>query len=82
MEVRSSLSLGFIAMKRHQDQGDSYKRQHLIEGGFHSRGSIRYHYGGKHGSLQADMVWEKEMKVLYLDLKAARRRLSSALGGA
>ena len=36
-----------------------------------------YHYGKKHGSVQADMVLE-EPRVLHFDLKAARRRLSSA----
>jgi hypothetical protein len=38
-----------------------------------------YHHGGKHGSIQADMVLEKELRVLHLDAKAARRRLPSAL---
>jgi hypothetical protein len=32
-----------------------------------------YHHGGKHDSLQADMVLEKELRVLHLDPKAARR---------
>jgi hypothetical protein len=27
--------------------------------------------GGEHGSLQTDMVLEKELRVLHLDLKAA-----------
>jgi hypothetical protein len=34
------------------------------------------------GSRQTGMVLEKELRVLHLDLKAARRRLSSLLGGA
>jgi len=33
------------------------------------RGSVHYH-GGKHGGVQADMVLEKELRVLHLDLKA------------
>jgi hypothetical protein len=37
------------------------------------RGSV--HYGRKHGSLKADMVLERELIVLHLDLQAARRRL-------
>ena len=41
------------------------------------RGSVHYHHGGKHGIMQADMVLE-ESRVIYLDLKAARRSLSSA----
>jgi hypothetical protein len=44
------------------------------------RGSVHCHPGRKHGSLQADIVPEKELRVLDLDLKAVRRRLSSALG--
>jgi hypothetical protein len=36
------------------------------------RGSVHYHH--EHGSLQAHMVLEKELRVLYLDLRAARRR--------
>jgi len=32
------------------------------------RASVRYHHGGKYGSLQADMVQE-ELRVPYLDLK-------------
>lgn len=31
-----------------------------------------YHHGGKHGSMLADMVLE-ELRVLYLDPKAAKR---------
>jgi len=38
------------------------------------RGSTRYHHGGKHGSIQADMVLE-EPRVLLLDPKAVRKRL-------
>ena len=32
------------------------------------RGLIYYH-GGKHGSLQADMVLEKELRILHLILR-------------
>ena len=35
------------------------------------RGSVHYHHGGKHDSMQADMVLEKELRVLHLDLQAA-----------
>ena len=38
---------------------------------FSLRGSVHYHHGGKHGSMQADMVLEKELRVLHLDLQAA-----------
>jgi hypothetical protein len=44
-------------------------------------GSIHYHHGGKHGSIQAGMVL-KELKVLHLVLKASRKRLAPMwLGG-
>jgi hypothetical protein len=50
------------------------------------RGSVRYHYCGKHGSTQADKVLE-ESRVLHLDLKAARKlsflqAVRRGLGGA
>jgi hypothetical protein len=35
------------------------------------RGSVQYHHGGNHGSMQADIVL-KELRVLHLYLKAAR----------
>jgi hypothetical protein len=41
------------------------------------RGSVCYYHGGKHGSIQADMVLEKELRVLHLDKKIAKIRLSS-----
>ena len=53
------------------------------------RGSVHYHHGGKHDSMQTDIVLEKELRVLHLDLKAAERicstqasnrRVSSTLG--
>ena len=41
------------------------------------RGLVHYQHGRKHGNMQADMVLE-ELKVLHCDLKATRRRLTSA----
>jgi hypothetical protein len=40
-------------------------------------GSVHYHHGRKHDSLQVDMVLEKELRVLCLVLKADRRRMAS-----
>jgi hypothetical protein len=38
------------------------------------RGLVHYHHGKKHGgSVQADRVQEKEMRILHLDPKAAER---------
>jgi hypothetical protein len=46
------------------------------------RGSVHYHHGKKHGSIQADMVLEEELRTLHLDLKAAKKKISSAQGRA
>ena len=68
-------------MKRHHDQGKSYKGQHLIKAGLQVKGSVHYHHGRNHGSVQEDMVLE-ELKVLHLDVKEVRRRLPyRQLGG-
>ena len=63
-----------IAENRHHDQGISYKGQHLQA--YRFRGSVHFHHGRKHGSVQADTALEKELRVLHLDPTAARRRLS------
>jgi hypothetical protein len=57
-------------VKRHHDHGTSYNGKHLIEVGLHFRGLVYYCHGRKHGSLQADMVLEKELRVLHLDPQA------------
>jgi hypothetical protein len=41
------------------------------------RGLVHYHPSGKHDSVQADKMLE-EPRILHLDPKAARRRLTSA----
>ena len=58
-----------IAVKKHHGQGNSYKGKHFIGVGLQFRGSVHYHHGG----LQADVVLEKLLRVLHLDLKAAGR---------
>jgi hypothetical protein len=35
------------------------------------RGLVHYHHGEKHGSMGADMVLERELRFLHLDLQAA-----------
>ena len=42
-------------------------RKHLIGAGLQFRGLVHCHHGGKHGSVQAGMVLEKELKALHLD---------------
>ena len=34
---------------------------------YRCRGSVHYHHGRKHGSMQTDMVLEKEHRVPHLD---------------
>jgi hypothetical protein len=43
---------------------------------YHFRGSIHYYHGKMHSSVRVDIVLEKKLKVLHLDLRIAKRRLS------
>jgi hypothetical protein len=61
-------------VKRHHDQGNSYKGQHFIGAGLQVQRFSHYHHGGKHGSVQAGMVLE-ELRVLHLDPKAEEEDL-------
>jgi hypothetical protein len=38
------------------------------------RGLVRYHYDGKHGSMQADMVLKKYLRILHPNWQAAVRK--------
>jgi hypothetical protein len=49
----------------------SYKKKHFIGAGIQFRGLVLCHHGRKHGGTQADMVLEKELRVLHLDQQAA-----------
>ena len=62
-----------ISLKRHRDQDNSYKGECLIRAGLQFRGLVHYHHGRKHGSVQADMVLEKELRVLHLDPLGSRK---------
>jgi hypothetical protein len=62
-----------------------------LELAYRFRDSGDYHHGGKHGNVQADIVLEKEPRVLSLIqrqpggdylLQVARRRVPSTLGRA
>ena len=74
-EVSSAISLGHeeLCCEETRDHGNPYKRKHFIGAGLQFRGLVHYHHGGKHGSIQADVVLEKELRVLHLDLKAAEK---------
>ena len=45
-----------VAVKRHHDHSDSYKRKHLIEAGLQLRGLAHYRHGKKHDSMKAEMM--------------------------
>lgn len=47
------------------------KVKHFIGVGLQFRGSVHCHHGRKHGSVQAAMVLEKELRGLHLDPQAA-----------
>jgi hypothetical protein len=64
-----------IAMKRHHDQSNFYKG-HLIGAGLQFGGAVYHHHGRKHGDVHANMVLEKELRVLHLDPMATRRSVS------
>jgi hypothetical protein len=60
-----------VAVKRHHGQGNSYKGQHLIRSGLEVQRFSPLSSRWEHGSVQADMVLEKELRVLTLDPTAA-----------
>ena len=53
-----------IIVKRHHGRGNSYKEKHLTGAHSQLRGLVSYHHGRKRGGMQADMVLEKELRVL------------------
>jgi hypothetical protein len=65
--------LGFHCCEKHHDQGNFYKGQHLTGLANSFRGLAHYHHGRKYDKIQAYMILEKELRVLYLDLKAGRQ---------
>jgi len=68
-------------VKRHHDQCSFFKRQTFNWGWLtvSEVGLVPYHHGGKDGSVKAVVL--EEPRVLHLDLKAARRRLTITPGG-
>ena len=60
-----------IAVKRRYDHDDSYKGKHLLGMAYTYRSLVHYRHGEKHESIQADIVLEKELRVLYFDSQAA-----------
>jgi hypothetical protein len=58
-------------VKKHHGYSNSYKGKHLTGTGLHFRGLVHYHHEEKHGDMQADMMPEKKLRVLHLDLQEA-----------
>jgi hypothetical protein len=69
-------SKGFTAVKRHHDQGKSYKKQHLIGAGLQVQRFSPLSSRGEHSSIQAGMA-QAELRVLHLHPKGASGRLTS-----
>ena len=69
------LSLGFTAVNRHHDQGNSYKG-HLIRVGLQDLRFSPLPSRREHESVQV-IVGLEELRVLYLHPKVDRRRLAS-----
>ena len=63
-------------MERYYEQDNYYKDKHSIGAALQFLSSFHYHHGKKHGSRQAEMVLEKELRVLDFYPKAAIRRLT------
>jgi hypothetical protein len=63
-----------------RNKNKNKKPKHFTGLAYSFRGSVHYHHGGKHGSIQTGMVQE-ELRVLHLHLKAPERdRMCSMLG--
>ena len=60
-------------MKRHHDHGNSYLKETIsLRLAYRFRDLVHYLHGRKHDCMQADMVLEKELKVLlHIDPQAA-----------
>jgi hypothetical protein len=57
-------------VKRHHDQRNFIKANISLWLTYGFRCLVYYHHGGKHGSIQPDMVLEKDLRVLHLDPQA------------
>ena len=61
----------FIAVERHYDH--NMEGKHLIGTGLSFRGLAYCCHSGKHSDTQADVVLEKELRLLHLDHQASGR---------
>ena len=68
------------AMDRQHDQVNACEGRHLIGTNLQFQMLSPLYHGGKHDIIQADLVLEKEMRVLHVDWKAARKLAFKQLG--
>jgi hypothetical protein len=62
-----------VRRHRHYDHGKSYKRKHLTGAGLQVHRFSPSSHGRKHGSMQVDMMLERELRVLCPDQQTAGR---------
>lgn len=62
-----------MTVKRHPDHSNSYRGKHVIGAGLQFRRLAHYCHGGKHGSVQAEMVLEMQLGILHLDWQQEER---------
>jgi hypothetical protein len=62
-------------MKRRHDYATLIKDNIYLGLGYSFKSLVHYYHGGKHGSMWAEVL--EELRILQLDPKATRRRLSS-----
>jgi hypothetical protein len=70
-----------IAVKKHCDQGNSYKRKHLIGAGLQLQKLVHYYHGGKHGSMKADMVLEKKLRIFCIQIQRQQEETRASRSG-
>lgn len=64
-------SYGSIAVKRLMTTATLTTENISLELAYNFRVLVHYHHGGECVGMQADMVLEKELRVLHLDLQAS-----------
>jgi hypothetical protein len=69
-----------ISVKKHYDHSNYYKENIYTRLAYRFRGLVHYCHGIEHGSTQADMVLEKELRLLHLAWHPAQRESDSELG--
>lgn len=69
------MSQSSIAVKKTHDNATFILKEHLIGYLLHFRGLNLYYHCRKDDDIQANMILEMQMRVLYLDLQEAEKEL-------